>query len=477
MKFLPQASDLQDLISLTPEPLLLLSPSGEIKFANAAAQSLFRSEVAGTNIAEFIPSDERLKFQSYLTRCTGSRAPLLGAFNLFPNEKIRFKTYGSRLEGGAHGEIHLGLRLERTDKNKFSVLSHTIHQLNEQVRRRMLSDDALRKSEQRLRQILDNVTAFIGLLDADGVLVEANIAAIEAAGVMREDLVGKRFEETAWWAHSPEIQEAVHTAVARALGGETVRADLEYFSVDKERRWVDFQAAPVFSQYGKVIGVVPSGVDITARRLADEHRDMLVNELNHRVNNTLATVQAIASHTMRSAANIEEFRETFFGRLRAIASAHEILLKDENAGADLESLIASQVGPYAEIGGTRLSIKGTDIILNPFRAHALGLVLHELATNASKYGALSNREGRVKISWKVIDRNGSPAINLDWREQGGPKVINPERVGFGSRLIEQTLNNSLGGAVKLNFPAEGFHAAMTVPLEDDYGATEPRSRC
>ena len=136
--------------------------------------------------------------------------------------------------------------------------------------------------------------------------------------------------------------------------------------------------------------------------------------------------------------------------------------------AGLADLIERQVGPYVDIDSDRITLSGPKILLGPNSAHALGLVLHELATNATKYGALKTTKGRIDLNWRIFDNNGIEFIELKWAESGGPKVIVPETRGFGSRLIQQSLEYSFDGSAELNFNPEGLKAVLTLPVRADY---------
>ncbi len=174
--------------------------------------------------------------------------------------------------------------------------------------------------------------------------------------------------------------------------------------------------------------------------------------------NTLATVQAIASQTLRSAADPAAFHQAFESRLVALSATHDLLTARNWRSVALRDVLMVEFRPY---GPERYELKGPDVDLAPAQALALGLLFHELATNAAKYGALSTPEGRVQVSWRL---DGRAPMTLDWREQGGPQVRAPERRGFGSRLIERSLKGGLGGDAKLDFAPDGLCCHIELPL-------------
>jgi PAS domain S-box-containing protein len=212
---------------------------------------------------------------------------------------------------------------------------------------------------------------------------------------------------------------------------------------------------------GRVIGIFQ---DVTARRQADEEQDLLLNELNHRVKNTLATVQSIAQQTLRTTSSPDEFRAAFEARLMALSKTHDLLTRDAWRSADLLSLVEQEMAPYARDGEARVVVAGPGVRLPARVAINLGLVVHELATNAAKYGALSVPTGRVTVGWSLAGTEGGPELRFTWSEAGGPPVEPPKRKGFGTRLIERSLGGELNGRVELDYRPTGFEARIAVPL-------------
>jgi len=206
--------------------------------------------------------------------------------------------------------------------------------------------------------------------------------------------------------------------------------------------------------------------EIEAREGAEERRKLLLDELNHRVKNTLATVQSIAAQSLRDAPDLETGRKTFEARLMALSQAHNLLTRDNWRGASLAELAATELAPYGSEGRPkRVEIFGEPVWLKPDMAVALGMAFHELATNAAKHGALSGENGRVKVSWTVShSEDGPDRVSITWREAGGPPVRTPSRRGFGSRLIVSGLAHQLHGDVKLDFDPDGVRCSITFNL-------------
>ena len=330
-----------------------------------------------------------------------------------------------------------------------------------------MTEALLQERDQHARSILNNVLAFIGLLSPEGVMLEVNQPALDAAGLERVDVIGAYFWDTYWWSHDPGARETLKDAVRRAARGELIRYDATIRTVGDSRASVDLQLAPTFDEYGNVIEIVPSAVDISERKKAEQHREMLVRELSHRVKNSLATVQTIASHTLREAPDMETFREAFVGRLMAISKCHDLLVETTRRKADLAQLVHEQVRPYAQAGAnSQVSMSGPEVVLGAEASHTFGLVLHELATNAAKYGALSTPDGQLDIRWKQATDPAVDEATLVWEERGGPPVTPPQRRGFGSVLIEQSLSHSLGGSAVIEYRPEGLWAQFRFPKGD-----------
>ncbi|HEX5508281.1 MAG TPA: CheR family methyltransferase, partial [Pseudolabrys sp.] len=209
-------------------------------------------------------------------------------------------------------------------------------------------------------------------------------------------------------------------------------------------------------------GVVITFVNISDRRRSQDQRDVLMQEMNHRVKNALATVQSIAAQSFRYTDTREAFQETFMARLMALAKTHDILTKSDWETAPLRELLEAELKPYGGSDSSRFTLDGKSVQLSSQMALALGLVFHELATNAIKYGALSVPDGRVEISWQSDD--DKHRLLLHWKETGGPPVKTPSRRGMGSRVIESGLMHEFGGRARINFESSGVECSIDMPL-------------
>ena len=192
--------------------------------------------------------------------------------------------------------------------------------------------------------------------------------------------------------------------------------------------------------------------------------DLLIEELNHRVKNTLAILQSIAAQTFRSASKSE--REKFEGRLGALAEAHNLLSKEKWQGSELQDVIGRVLQPYLLNNAGRVRMFGPQVPLSPRVAVVLSMIVHEMATNAAKYGALSNDSGTVALDWEVITENAKPKLRMIWSEAGGPPVVAPVQRGFGSRLIERSARDQLDGEATVDFLPRGVVYTVICSLED-----------
>jgi len=247
---------------------------------------------------------------------------------------------------------------------------------------------------------------------------------------------------------------------------ETAIRDGSDYDIEYRVIWPDGQIRWVHAR-GRADAIVPGGsakrmagvsLDITERRRAEERQQLMLNELNHRVKNTLAAVQSIAFQTLRTARSPAEFKDAFEARLLALSETHNLLTRENWEGASLRVVIGSELDALG--GEGRAILEGPDIHLSPKAAVAMGMAIHELATNAVKYGALSVPRGLLNVDWRV--RQG--CLELEWRESNGPPVAPPEHRGFGSRLLERGLATELGGRVELVYREQGVACSMRLPL-------------
>jgi two-component sensor histidine kinase len=204
-------------------------------------------------------------------------------------------------------------------------------------------------------------------------------------------------------------------------------------------------------------------VDITERKRAEEQQALLVRELHHRVKNTLATVQAIMGSTARTATTIEQFKDVMIGRIGSLAKTH-LLLSEEGATITFEDILHSELDPFDDGSEGRIHVEGPRVELPSRLAVSLGMAIHELTTNAAKYGALSVYGGKVEVRWTVIIKATRRTLEFAWTESGGPTVAPPSRQGFGSRLLDFVLPGQIQAKSRIDYRPEGIRLQCALPL-------------
>ena len=217
----------------------------------------------------------------------------------------------------------------------------------------------------------------------------------------------------------------------------------------------------------EVNGTLVTFLNVTSIVLAEQHQRLLVDELNHRVKNMLTVVISMAQQTLRRAATLDEFSSAFMGRVHALTASYTLLSRQNWSSVPLRDILVEEAKPYLSLDGSNIGFEGPLVLLNPQGALAIGMAIHELATNAVKYGALSTPDGSIRVSWKVEDNGGTQELLLDWVETGGPLVAEPTHRGFGMTLIERGFAHELSGQAFLEFRTDGVRARLIAPIGPD----------
>ena len=323
---------------------------------------------------------------------------------------------------------------------------------------------ALQTSEANLRTILDTVP--LGILFAEapsGRIVGGNARAQSIFGRSLIGTGGDR-ERYAFHADGRPVDASEYPLAKVLAGAPDATLEARYRRPDGTMVWVDIVGAPVRADDGTVKGVVVAVSDIDARKRAEAMQELLNGELSHRMKNLLAMVQAIARQTLRGTANLATMREILSDRLVALGKAHDILIEGSADPMRLAAVLRSGVGVHDE-GLGRFSYNGPDVDVSGKAVMPLSLMLHELSTNAAKYGALSTSEGQVALDWTILRAPGRPdSLRLVWHETGGPTVRSPTRKGFGSWVIERGLTDQVGGTISLDYAASGLVCTLEAPL-------------
>ncbi|MBN4097961.1 HWE histidine kinase domain-containing protein [Methylobacterium sp. OT2] len=330
---------------------------------------------------------------------------------------------------------------------------------------RKLADAARAVGEARLKSIMETVPVGILLAEApSGRILMGNQRLAEILGhdtlyAPSSDAYGAfvAFHEDGRRVEGHEYP------LARITAGECKRAALEvlYQRPGGARCWIMITGEAVEDERGSTVGAVCAVSDIDDRKAAEASQDILNRELSHRLKNTLAMVQSIATQTLRNAASLPAAQEALAARLVVLGKAHDVLLLGHSETANVRDLVRGTLALHEDKAG-RFHVSGPNLFIGPSAALMLGLVLHELATNATKYGALSTAAGRVDLDWSVTGDGEDAEFRLDWRERDGPPVAPPDRRGFGSRLIERGMG---GGRVAIDYRVEGVSCVVNVPME------------
>ncbi len=325
----------------------------------------------------------------------------------------------------------------------------------------------LRKRTSELAAVLETVPAAVWFTyDKSARQVIRNRYAAELMGVVREEDppfgAADEVVETVAFQDGREISRD-ERPLTRAMRGEhTDREEFTYYVPNGAKVILLSSARPIYDPAGQeIIGAVQISLDISERKRAEEQRQLLTWELDHRVKNNLAIIQALANQTLRTAASLPEASAVLGARLAALGRAHAVLARNSWTESGIREAIEASVLVQAPAG--RVELAGPGVALSPRLVMAMSLAMHELTTNAIKYGALSEGGGRVAISWAVSEAEGKRLLTIDWRELGGPGVAPPGRTGFGSRLLKE-MAASEGGSVELSFDPAGLHCALRFTL-------------
>jgi PAS domain S-box-containing protein len=274
--------------------------------------------------------------------------------------------------------------------------------------------------------------------------------------------------------HYSDIKAAVHPddraerdealRIALEETGE-YRAEYRIVTPQGDERWLAVRGQVFHRGDGGPPLIVGVSQNITERKRAEEHRSLLANELSHRVKNMLATLQAIVAQTIRNAGSLEEAEETLSARIQAMDAANDLLVNEQFESAAMHDLVTRALRPFRSNDNNRFRISGPPVRLPPKFAVGFALALHELSTNAAKYGALSTADGYVGLNWIIDDSSRPTSLCVRWEEVGGPAVTPPTRTGFGSKLIQRVLASEIGGRVTLDYPPSGvvFEAVAALP--------------
>ena len=342
-----------------------------------------------------------------------------------------------------------------TSKEELQSINEELQTVNVELNNRV---DDLSRANADLKNLLESTQIATVFLDK-ALLIRNFTPPAREVFHLREADFGRPITEIASKLARPDLAEEIRQ-VLRTL--EPVEHEVSTASGDRTyiMRILLYQ-----NMEEDVEGVVLTFLDITQRKRQEEHQKMLVAELSHRVKNTLATVQSIAAQTADRTRSVGDFRETFNGRIKALANAHSLLTRSNWEGVCLNDLVEATLKPYRIGERANVAVRGDRIMLNAKAAVTLSLILHELTTNAAKYGALACSGGKVEIAWSVEDSNDRRVLRLVWQESGVPRVEPPGAPGFGLTLIRRSVGYELDGEAAIDFPPNGLRCEIVAPCD------------
>lgn len=336
--------------------------------------------------------------------------------------------------------------------------SRDLERLNAELERRVEERTAeLAQSEARFRAMADNIPQLAWMARPDGWIFWYNKRWYDYTGTTLKDMEGWGWRQV----HHPEHVDRVVARIQRAWDtGEPWEDTFPLRSQSGEYRWFLSRALPIRDEEGRVALWFGTNTDITEHLKDQEQLKLLASEVDHRSKNVLALVQAMV--TMTRADSAKEFAEAVEGRIATLSRAHSILAESRWEGADLRRLAEEELAAHQSESAPRIDVCGSEIMLKPQAAQALAILLHELATNATKYGALSTELGRVSLEWRVASAG---SFELLWVEKDGPPVLPPTRRGVGTGVVERAIRMHLGGQIEFDWRREGLVCRVNLPVD------------
>jgi len=425
------AQRLASIVESSEDAIIGKNFDGIITSWNKSAERLFgygTEEVIGKPVTILMPADRQGEEEAILKRIrSGQRVEHF--------ETVRQRKYGGLID------ISLTISPIRNSFGKIIGASKIARDITERKR----AAEAARRAEQEFRDFVENVSVGMHSIDADGIIVWANRTEMEMLGFTREEYIGRHIAE--FHVERPLVEDILQ----RLTNRETpLNYEARLRCKDGSVRHVLINSNVLWDG-DRLVHTRCFTRDITDRKQSEAEIATLAREAEHRAKNVLATVQATVHLTQSD--TVEGLKRAIAGRIQALANVHTLFVKSRWAGAELRNLVTQELAPYCRDGDTRARIDGAHVLLDPSAAQAIAVCLHELATNAAKYGALSSSEGRVHIEWS---RATDSRLILRWTEANGPLVAQPTRRGFGMRVMERMVQGPLNGEIRFEWLPEGL---------------------
>ncbi len=439
-------ADLSPVLETALDAVIVMKSDGVVRGWNAIAEATFgwsRDQAVGRQLSELIiPHRYREAHHRGLDRflATGD-GPLI-------NRRVEIS--GLRSSGE---EFPVELSITSTDISGERLFLGFLRDISQ----RKAAERALRESEARLAATYNHALVGICETDRTGRFIRANEQYSVMTGYGLDELRSMTFFDITHPADIADDRRLFEEQWSGARGGYTV--EKRYVRKDGGIIWVEVAASLVRDQQDSEPFAVRIQRDITDKKRAEEQQRLLLNELNHRVKNTLAVVQGLSHQTFKRGAVEPELLRAFEGRLGALAAAHNLLMQHTWEPTPIQEATQVALRPF-HTSKARISLAGPATLLTPSATVTLTLALHELATNAAKYGALSNENGTVAVRWTVE----ADKLDFVWQESGGPPVTRPQQTGFGTRLLERAVASDLAAAVTIDYDPNGVICTITAPL-------------
>jgi PAS domain S-box-containing protein len=422
-----------------------LDGSGRVLYANSTLTRLLGTSLAqlqGKVLADVLATDTGAEIKQLLSAAGTTRQSREVRFSRGEEIDLHFIAVASPLQLG-------------------TTSGHAVTFAN--VTERVLNESA-EQSEHAARAVIASANEAVLVCDRDGIITHANAA---ASVVYDGNPIGKTFAEIIPLVfHDSTGALQADDIVAMVTSGTPLRGiEAVATNAPKVKDYL-VSAAPLRIAGDRISGAVITMVDLSRRKAAEKQQSLLMRELDHRIKNTLTLVLSISTRTASNTDTVQAFQKAFSGRIQALAATHNLLLDKSWTSLELRDVIVSELAPYIEETADQVTIEGLNVAVTPRAALAFGLVAHELATNAVKYGALSQQGGHVTVRAIGRDNEKNGAFVLEWRESGGPRVTAPERKGFGHTVIARSLQYSAGGGAEFDFDPSGVVCRVSIPAED-----------
>lgn len=409
---------------------------------NPAAERIFgwsADEMVGQSIRRIIPEERQAEEDKILERVARGE------------NSIQMRTKRLRRDGSL---VDLEIMVSPVRDRNGQVIGAS--KIGRDITREVETRLALNAAEMRFRLMADNIAQLAWIADAKGWMFWYNKRWFEYTGTTLEDVEGGGWRDQIHPDHVQQVDRHVTCCLDQGIEWEDT---FPIRAADGTYGWFLCRAVPLREE-GRIVCWFGTATDITERRTAERQIELLLMEVNHRSRNMLTVVQSLAE---RTAENSEDFLPRLRQRIAGLAANQDVLVKRNWRHVPFSELVEAQLA-FLEDRLDQVECDGPEVIIQPGAAESISMALHEMATNAEKYGALSVAGGRVKIHWRIEPGEGEPRFVLAWRESGGPRVAKPARRGFGSRIIEDVPARKLRADVECRYDPEGFHFTLSCPV-------------